>query len=304
VAREKRGVLRVGLFSFLQRGKNDQSIPQQSFPQAGVGGTSDQSVPPSAPPQDQPLQQPPFESQPQGIIGQGSESPAQQPLDEDPHFQVPDFSDEELAQLSPEPEAPTAPQNPAPHDDQQSPPPDNPAPQTEALSTPPSEPAVPETPQPTTDASQDDQPLTPQSSPPPADTPAPPQESFTEEPDADQQQESVTPSSFQEATSSQAPLSEESPVDDVVENPVTTHIVEENGKTSVFVEKEQYVQALIMASTIENDIRDASTHLTRIIDNDAIITAKLKEWKGLLDDIQEKLLLVDEKMFGEGDTRG
>ncbi len=111
-----------------------------------------------------------------------------------------------------------------------------------------------------------------------------PEESQTEEPEAnDDKTESITP-----ATEDVKPIEERV-------------VVRNSGVTEIFVEKEAYKSALLEVASIVKDGGAATDHITRILDNEAIVSAKLEEWHGVLDDIQEKLMLVDTKLFDKGD---
>lgn len=69
----------------------------------------------------------------------------------------------------------------------------------------------------------------------------------------------------------------------------------------IFVEKQEYKKALVRVAQIDSDIRKAIRHISRIGDDEAIITAKLGDWKKILHMIQEKLMIVDTQIFEKGE---
>ncbi len=105
-------------------------------------------------------------------------------------------------------------------------------------------------------------------------------------------------------------VNEEVPYEEpVVEIPVEEEIINEDDHivvkrefaTDIFVEKEQYQETLLMMATIDKDMRTATNHLSRAVDNETIVTAKIVDWKDTLGVIQEKLLKIDEMIFEKGE---
>lgn len=97
-------------------------------------------------------------------------------------------------------------------------------------------------------------------------------------------------------------VSEQSDVSNEIEPPETRVFVRRNNKTEVFVEKESYKWSLLSLAEIEGDIRKATDHLERVLDDEAIVSAKMSEWHDIMDMIQAQLISVDSKVFDMGDT--
>jgi hypothetical protein len=78
----------------------------------------------------------------------------------------------------------------------------------------------------------------------------------------------------------------------------------EKPEAEIFVEKEHYKGILGSISEVQIDVRDSFEALNDLADNINVRSKIYTDLAGLLDEIQEKLIFVDEKIFEEGDNDG
>lgn len=98
-------------------------------------------------------------------------------------------------------------------------------------------------------------------------------------------------------------LVEEEPVaqDDTVLPVEDNVVIKSSGRTDIYVEKKKYQGVLLSVSDVQEDIRDSLNHLSRVIDDELIISKHVDEWHDLLNGIQENLIAIDMRLFEKGD---
>ncbi|MBD3208936.1 hypothetical protein GF367_00775, partial [Candidatus Woesearchaeota archaeon] len=102
-----------------------------------------------------------------------------------------------------------------------------------------------------------------------------------------------------------APLAEEQPAaEEQQPRPPPATVPALPKRTEIYVEKEKYQQALLVIATIQQDLQAAADKLGRVLDDEAIVTAKVDEWHDVLNGVQENLIAIDMRMFEKGDTHG
>ena len=213
------------------------------------------------------------------------------------------------------------------------------APANEPLAPPPDQPSVPDAvpaqapasvpldePQPPAPDGQ--QPLAPPVSQEPLSQPTPPSSEqqpsmappvdFSSEltPEAAQEGFEVPDVGLQEDASQQAPpLPQEPqapPAPAAVSEPVMdtapveeSRVVTQRGRgTDIYVEKRTYQQVLLSVADVQDDLREANDHLSRVLDDENIISSQVDSWHDLLEDVQQNLIAIDMRLFEQGDDDG
>ncbi len=118
-------------------------------------------------------------------------------------------------------------------------------------------------------------------SPPPAEQPAP--EPVVEEKPAPVEEPASPP-----VVEEKAPTREEE----------KTRFVQEGG---IFIEKPRYIEVLLDVAAVERKVKEAAKHVQTVANDEVAVTDKIKLWHNLLSEIDEKLMLVDQRLFEKGE---
>lgn len=146
---------------------------------------------------------------------------------------------------------------------------------------------------------------------------SPSSSSFADEPDSQQfsadpfpaqssvpvEQSSFSEDDFAQSAVPQTPSQQ--PVGEVSSaslEPIERHIVvRKDVATDIYVEKESYKGVLLSLDGVQKGVHAASDHLSKVVAMEASVTDKITHWHDVLNEVQDKLIGVDMKLFEKGD---
>ena len=74
--------------------------------------------------------------------------------------------------------------------------------------------------------------------------------------------------------------------------------------TNIFVEKRSYQQVLLAVTMMQEVLQSSEEGIAPLLSGDEAVVAKLVGLRSLLGEVQERLMIIDKRLFEEGDTNG